>query len=186
MNNNNNNRMEIENEENANNQFESKINEIYNKIFNMITQEKNKIKSKKESLQKICNDFSLYKKQEIESLEEEKKNLKGLYKFFNKVKENDIIDLNIGGTHEITTTRNTLIKYKNSILAALFSGENKLPLYKNGKIFIDRDGESFVNLVNFLRTGKYPVFKEQIEENKFFDELNYWKIPIISGSKNIK
>ena len=46
------------------------------------------------------------------------------------------------------------------------------------KIFIDRDGEQFVNLVNFLRTGKFPILKNREEEIKFNDELNFWKTSV--------
>ena len=112
-----------------------------------------------------------------------KKELINLFQLKNNKKENDILDLNIGGTHSITTSRNTLIKYKNSALATLFTGEKELPKY-NGKIFIDREGESFINLINFLRTGKFPVLKNDIEESKFFSELEFWKIPLSDGSKN--
>jgi len=39
-----------------------------------------------------------------------------------KCSEDDIVDLNIGGTQLITTTKNTLCKYPKSALALLFSG----------------------------------------------------------------
>ena len=41
----------------------------------------------------------------------------------------DIIDLNIGGTHLVTTTRNTLTSIKDSSLAAMFSGRHKLTVH---------------------------------------------------------
>ena len=174
---------EINEDEELDNQFETKINEIYNNISVIIENEKNKIKTKRDIIQKARNDFNQFKKIELEKLELKKKELKNLFQLKNNKKENDILDLNIGGTHQITTSRNTLIKYKNSALATLFSGEKELPKY-NGKIFIDRDGESFINLINFLRTGKFPVLKNDIEESKFFTELEFWKIPLSDGSKN--
>ena len=44
-----------------------------------------------------------------------------------KMKEDasEIIDLDIGGTHKITTTRATLTKYKGSVLAAQFNGKHQ-------------------------------------------------------------
>ncbi len=69
----------------------------------------------------------------------------------------DVIDLNIGGTHLVTTTRNTLIAVKDSSLAAMFSGRHKLTMH-NGRYFIDRDGEAFTSMLSFLRTGKVPLF----------------------------
>ena len=47
-----------------------------------------------------------------------------------KLKETDIIELNIGGTTEITTTRGTLLKYQNSVLSLCFNGTIKLPKKK--------------------------------------------------------
>lgn len=41
----------------------------------------------------------------------------------------DVIDLNVGGTHMITTTRNTLVSAKESSLAAMFSGRHKLTMH---------------------------------------------------------
>ena len=173
----------VNEDEETDNQFETRINNIYNSISEIIANEKNKIKTKRDIIQKARNDFNQFKKIELEKLELKKKELKNLFQLKNNKKENDILDLNIGGTHQITTSRNTLIKYKNSALATLFSGEKELPKY-NGKIFIDRDGESFINLINFLRTGKFPVLKNDIEESKFFTELEFWKIPLSDGSKN--
>ena len=92
------------------------------------------------------------------------------------------MELNIGGTHEITTTRGTLTKYKNSALAVFFSGLYPLPMIGD-KVFIDREGEQFINLVNFLRNEKFPIFKDKEEEDKFKDELDFWKISIQDKSK---
>ena len=128
------------------------------------------------------SDYHKYKKKELEKLDKEKNELKFLYKLYNGAQEGDILELNIGGTHSITTTRGTLIKYKNSALAVFFSGMHPLPMV-GGKIFIDREGEQFINLVNFLRTGKYPIVKDKEEENKFKDELDFWKISIQERSK---
>jgi hypothetical protein len=72
----------------------------------------------------------------------------------------DVIDLNIGGTHLITTTRNTLVSVKESSLAAMFSGRHRLTKH-GGRVFIDRDGEAFITMLSFLRTGKVPIFLNQ-------------------------
>jgi hypothetical protein len=72
----------------------------------------------------------------------------------------DVIDLNIGGTHNVTTTRNTLTQIKDSSLAAMFSGRHNITKH-NGRYFIDRDGEAFANMLSFLRSGKVPIFLNQ-------------------------
>jgi len=69
----------------------------------------------------------------------------------------DIIDLEIGGTHFITTTKSTLTKYKNSVLSAMFNGKHEIAFHK-GWVFIDWDGQAFAHVISFLRTGKMPAF----------------------------
>lgn len=98
-------------------------------------------------------------------------------------KNDEIIDLNIGGTHKITTSRKTLTSVKDSSLAAMFSG--RFPLTKhNGRVFIDRDGEAFCNLLSFLRTGRVPILGNQTQEHAFYDELDYWMVPT-SGQNSL-
>jgi len=38
-------------------------------------------------------------------------------------------------------------------------------------------------MINYLRNGKYPVFKDKNEEINFFEELNFWQIPIYETSE---
>lgn len=162
--------------------FENNIDDIYNNISSMINSEKAKLQKERENIAKTKKDFNEYKAQEITKLEKEKVLLKESLKLGQNEKESDIIDLNIGGTHEITTTRSTLAKYKNSALGLLFSGQLNLSK-RQGKVFIDREGPPFINLVNFLRSGKFPLVQSKEEEAKFYDELDFWKIPIFEGSK---
>ena len=165
-----------------NNNFEGKLAQVHNSILTLLNNERKKIKDSKENVDKMRNDFNKYKKKELEKLDKEKNELKHLFKLYNGADESDILELNIGGTHQITTTRGTLIK--NSALAVFFSGLHPLPMIDD-KIFIDREGEQFINLVNFLRTGKFPIVKDKEEENKFKDELDFWKITIPEKSKYI-
>ena len=108
--------------------------------------------------------------------------MKDKFKLAQGCSESDIIDIDVGGTHFPSTTRSTLIKYKNSALAQLFSG-NYVLTQKGGKVFIDREGEPFVNVINYLRSGTFPILRNEEEESKFYDELDFWKIPIYEGSK---
>ena len=176
-----NNNNNINNNENNdlffNNNFEGKITQAHNGILNLLNEERKKMKESQETIEKLRADYIRYKRKELEKLDKEKNELKYLFKFYNGASENDILELNIGGTHEITTTRATLTKYKNSALAVFFSGMSPIPM-AGDKYFIDRDGEQFVNLVNFLRTGKFPIMKSREDENKFKDELNFWKISV--------
>jgi hypothetical protein len=72
--------------------------------------------------------------------------------------EQEIVELDVGGTH-ITTTLKTLKKFPGSVLEAMFSGRHHLTKHK-GKIFIDRDGETFKDVINYLRTGLKPPFNQ--------------------------
>lgn len=65
----------------------------------------------------------------------------------------------------------------------MFSGRHEIQTH-NGRIFIDRQGDAFINVINYLRNGKYPNFKDKNEEINFFEELQFWQIPIYDTSKN--
>ncbi|XP_071118483.1 BTB/POZ domain-containing protein KCTD7-like [Haliotis cracherodii] len=67
----------------------------------------------------------------------------------------DVVDLNVGGRH-LTTSLSTLTKYPDSMLAAMFSGKQPVTQDKDGRYFIDVDGDVFVHVLNFLRFGKMP------------------------------
>src|SRR4051812_26346261 len=62
------------------------------------------------------------------------------------------ITLDVGGKL-YTTSLTTLCSDPNSMLAAMFSGRFELPKDEKGVVFIDRDGETFGNILYFLRTG---------------------------------
>jgi hypothetical protein len=66
--------------------------------------------------------------------------------------EQNIFNLNVGGVLH-TTTRSTLLSHTDTFFTALLSG--KVPTYTdgNGNIFIDRDGELFKYVLNYLRCG---------------------------------
>lgn len=59
----------------------------------------------------------------------------------------------------------------------MFSGKHDLKKHKD-RVFIDRDGPAFENMLSFLRTGKVPPFNNRTEEEAFTDELEFWQIPL--------
>ena len=59
----------------------------------------------------------------------------------------------------------------------MFSGRHKLTKH-NGRIFIDRDGDVFCMIINYLRTGKVPLFESKYKEIAFYEELDFWQIPL--------
>lgn len=98
----------------------------------------------------------------------------------------EIIDLNVGGKY-FTTYKSTLCSYKNSMLAAMFSNRYILPKVtyrktkffylflkdKKGRYFIDRSGEKFSMILEFLRTGKIEIDSNFTEES-ILNELDYY------------
>ena len=158
---------------------------IHNYIYCFFLLFRNRIKLAKESLYHEKDEFKEKCQKEILNYEREKEIWK---KNLEKAKllecnENDIIDLNIGGTQLITTTKNTLCKYPKSALALLFSGNHSIKKYK-GRYFIDRDGDTFIKLIDFLRNDEMPNFENDEQKLHFFEELDYWQIPKNSLIKN--
>ena len=145
----------------------------------LIKSERNSMKEEKLNLTQEKLEFLKEKKHQYEELnvekkrwEENRKRVEGLFE-----QSENIIDLDIGGTHKITTTRSTLCMAKDSTLAAMFSGRHNLSIH-NGRVFIDRDGETFCLIITYLRSGKLPIFESKIKENTFYEELDYWQIPL--------
>ena len=68
-----------------------------------------------------------------------------------------VVELNIGG-HYFTTTRTTLTKEPESMLARMFEGDLE-PSCKDssGRYFIDRDGSAFQHVLTYLRGEKLPL-----------------------------
>ncbi|KAL4220573.1 hypothetical protein ACF0H5_020971 [Mactra antiquata] len=66
-----------------------------------------------------------------------------------------IIELNVGGRF-FTTTLLTLTKCSDNMLSAMFSGKYSVIKDKDGRYFIDADGEHFIHILNYLRYGDLP------------------------------
>ena len=105
----------------------------------------------------------------------------------NKEKEK-IVELELSNGEIIKIKISVLKKYPNSVLSAyIINDESKSELLskRKGKIFIDREPQNFKNLIYYLENDKLPNFKNKSEEKKFFNEINFWKIPMNISSKNI-
>ncbi|KAK3098764.1 hypothetical protein FSP39_022869 [Pinctada imbricata] len=66
------------------------------------------------------------------------------------------IRLDIGGC-QYTTSRLTLTRDSESMLAAMFSGRHPIKTEDDGTVFIDRDGTHFRYILNYLRDGGVQV-----------------------------
>ena len=84
--------------------------------------------------------------------------------------------LDVGGTHQLKTGVDVLCSVEGSLMAKMFSGRHELRQDEAGTIFIDRDGETFLTLVNYLRNGRkdLPAFENIAKYKLFEEELEFW------------
>lgn len=87
----------------------------------------------------------------LKEKDEWEKDRKTLEKVSNPAGE--IINLNIGGLKGVTTSIDVLTSDKGSNLEKLFKGDHKQKMV-DGEVFIDRDGETFKQVLNYLRNGQ--------------------------------
>ena len=92
--------------------------------------------------------------------------------------ESEVVALNVGGTHHLMTERDVLRAVPGSTLEKMFNGMHELKKI-NDEVFLDRDGNTFNHLINYLRNKRevFPEFTDPNEEVHFFKELDWWKIP---------
>ena len=124
------------------------------------------------AMQKKLNDKFYMIQKERDDWEAEKEQIKKLHKI-----DSEVVSLNVGGRAHIQTEKEVLTSVAGSKLAALFSEMHELKKVDN-EIFLDRDGQTFEHLVNYLRNDRkiFPEFTEPNSENMFFKELQYWGI----------
>jgi hypothetical protein len=118
-----------------------------------------------EQLVKVQKERETLLMKEEERIEKEKKYLAKEREIWSQMKGNveellkisrNKIKLNIGGKI-FTTTVDTLTKEPASLFSSMFSGNFVVEPDKDGEIFIDRSYEYFHLILNFLRTGLFPI-----------------------------
>ena len=87
------------------------------------------------------------------------------------------VRLNIGGQY-LTTSIYTLTKDPGSMLNAMFSGRFETQPSEDGSFFIDRDGTYFRYILNYLRTGKLLLPKDELVRirDELLAEAEYYQI----------
>lgn len=94
---------------------------------------------------------------------------------------NELIQLNVGGIF-YTTTKSTLCKYSDSMLGAMFSDSFPTTRDQNGSVFIDRDGEVFKYVLNFLRSSKLSLPSDFKDLDLLQSEADFYQIrPLIQS-----
>tara|TARA_B100000780_G_C20841099_1_gene334259 strand:- start:127 stop:387 length:261 start_codon:yes stop_codon:yes gene_type:complete len=64
----------------------------------------------------------------------------------------EVVNLNVGGMKGICASIEVLTSDKGSNLEKLFKGDHRQKMVDN-EVFLDRDGETFKSIINYLRNG---------------------------------
>eukprot|EP01098_Paradermamoeba_levis_P016043 TRINITY_DN8440_c0_g3_i2.p1 TRINITY_DN8440_c0_g3~~TRINITY_DN8440_c0_g3_i2.p1 ORF type:complete len:368 (+),score=72.13 TRINITY_DN8440_c0_g3_i2:407-1510(+) len=119
---------------------------------------------------KLLNECREILRQEWERLNQEKNQMDAL-----GAQQNSQVRLNVGGSL-FDTSLDTLLKYKNSLLATMFSGKYALKKDANGAYFIDRDGTYFRYILNYLRDGEVILPEEKKIKLELLNEARFFQI----------
>lgn len=94
----------------------------------------------------------------------------------------EIVDINVGGVL-YTTTIPTLTKYEDSMLASMFGAFWKASSsMHNGHYFIDREGDMFKYVLNFLRSGHINLETDFDDFERLEIEADFYQIPAFTNA----
>src|SRR4051812_14405541 len=88
-------------------------------------------------------------------------------------KNEEIINLNVGGSY-FTTTRKTLSK--SPFFEALLSGKYSINKDTKGRIFIDRPSHQFKVILSWLQTGYLEVPEKESKRNNLENEIDFYML----------
>ena len=98
-----------------------------------------------------------------------------------------VITVNVGGV-KYTTTVSTLTKHPDSMLGKMFDPDGSFQITKDetGAAFIDRDGDLFRHVLNFLRNGSLRLPEQFGETEALREEADFFQIiPMIEALKGV-
>lgn len=120
-------------------------------------------------------NYSSSDDEEKESMQPKKIRENPTPKKFDEDLSNGIIHLNVGGTR-FTTTKETLLSDRKSMLYAMFRGTYDSKRDSNGAYFIDRDGEYFRYILNYLRNGTLDKITDEEKAYGILREAQFFQI----------
>ena len=141
------------------------------------SQEEEELADVEKQIEAVCNQLQSLLRQasRLRRLREEQTVYDSTSKKMGSMQLSTKVNLNVGGQH-FTTTVQTLTKDPDSMLAAMFSGRFPMKPSEDGTFFIDRDGNYFRYILNYLRDGKLSLpegatFHEEIEAEAEFYQI---------------
>ena len=94
--------------------------------------------------------------------------------------DSEMVELNVGGVIHVTTY-GTLRSVPGSMLANAFDGRFKPGTHdRKGRVFIDRDGHRFAEILNYLRTGNCWVQPDLLTYSKLAEEADFYGLVDLS------
>lgn len=171
-------------DEGPRNGLEARIGEVADDILNSLNNENDRLTKIKIDLKRQKVKFDWHVTEEKQKLMMEKERWEENKKRAAKFSSQEIVELNVGGTHKLAISKATLCKAASSSLAAMFNGKHKLKMHE-GQVFIDRDGDIFAKVLSYLRNDKVPLFEDKVDETLFYEELYYWAIPYNAAAADV-
>ncbi|XP_026548234.1 BTB/POZ domain-containing protein KCTD11-like [Notechis scutatus] len=97
-----------------------------------------------------------------------------------------LVTLNVGGK-VYSTTLETLTRFPDSMLGAMFRGCQPALLDSCGNYFIDRDGKTFRHILNFLRFGRLDLPDGYAELSLLRAEADFYQIrPLLEELRRVE
>ncbi|XP_077987422.1 BTB/POZ domain-containing protein KCTD1-like [Glandiceps talaboti] len=87
----------------------------------------------------------------------------------------EMVSLNVGGKL-YTTSLTTLTRFPDSMLGTMFSGNVPVQTDDKGNYLIDRDGELFRHVLNFLRITRLQLPRDFEEHDSLIEEADFYQL----------
>ncbi|XP_071951436.1 BTB/POZ domain-containing protein KCTD16-like [Antedon mediterranea] len=87
-----------------------------------------------------------------------------------------VVELNVGG-RQYATSLTTLTKHSDSVIAEMFGDPTILAKDANGKYFIDRDGDLFKYILDYLRNSTVVLPSRFENISRLIAEAEFYRLP---------